>query len=159
MGLFDLFKKSPPPVQTPAVKKHVVLVVDDEPFIRESYQDLLLAEGYNVITAPNGLEGVKLATQHRPDIILLDLLMPVMDGMTAIPELKKNPITKDIPIIILTNAGSVENIKQAGYYNVFTFLIKINISPEEILRIIRQALLGRPPSSSYDPTNPPATPQ
>lgn len=164
MGLFDFlsFKsKAPQPTTPPVVPKYLILVVDDEQFIRESYQELLLAEGYKVITASNGQEGVNMAAQYHPDIIMLDLLMPVMDGMTAIPELKKNPNTKDIPIIILTNAGSVENMKQAGYYNVFTFLIKINVGPDEIIKILRQALLGRRPSSTLatsDPPTQPATP-
>jgi CheY-like chemotaxis protein len=161
MGIFDYFKgNTPPPSTPPADPKYLVLVVDDEPFIRESYQDLLTGEGYKVITAANGQEGINKAVQFHPDIIMLDLLMPIMDGMTAIPELKKNETTKDIPIIILTNAGSVENIKQASYYNVFTFLIKINVSPEEILKIMRQSLLGRRPSSTLATTDtpPPAAP-
>ena len=159
MGIFDYFKgNTPPPSTPPADPKYLVLVVDDEQFIRESYQDLLISEGYKVITASNGQEGVNKAAQYHPDIIMLDLLMPIMDGMTAIPELKNNPTTKDIPIIILTNAGSVENIKQASYYNVFTFLIKINVAPEDILKILRQSLLGRRPSSALATTDTPPPP-
>ncbi len=144
MGMFDFItgsKADPVPVQTP---KYTVLVVDDEQYIRESYQELLQGEGYKVITANNGQAGLTLATQYKPDVILLDIMMPVMDGMKTLTYLQSDSRTSKIPVIILTNAGSMGNMEKARNNFAHKFLIKANTSPDEVLGIVKDALSGKP---------------
>ncbi len=115
-----------------------ILIVDDEQFIREFYQELLTGEGYEVITANDGQQGLDLALQQRPDLILLDIKMPVMDGFTMFEQLKANSIT--VPVIFLTNAGDTENVMQANEAAAASFLIKSNIKPEELLAEVKRVL-------------------
>lgn len=145
MGIFDFIKgKKESPVTPPQIVRKTVLVVDDEQFIRESYQDLLTSEGYNVITANHGQAAVTLAAQYIPDLILLDIMMPVMDGMRALAFLQSDPKTSHIPVIILTNAGSVGNMEKARNNFAHKFLIKSNTSPEQVIEIVKDTLKGEP---------------
>lgn len=79
-----------------------ILVVDDEPDIVRILKHLLEKNNYTVITAPDGEFGVRLAIEERPDLILMDILMPVKDGIEAFGEISKNPATSQIPVIFLT---------------------------------------------------------
>lgn len=86
-------------------KKMLVLLVDDEPEILDLYTVVLVREGLDVITAPNGKEGVMMAKARKPDLILLDLKMPIMDGIEAFDKLKEDPETKEIKVVFLTAFG------------------------------------------------------
>lgn len=90
-----------------------ILVVDDEPDIVFLIKSRLEANGFEVDGAYNGKEGVEKAVTYQPDMILLDLMMPVMDGYEAGEKLKENPETADIPIILFT-AASAEEVTQKG---------------------------------------------
>jgi len=80
----------------------LILLVDDEPDILSVYKTKLEREGFSVITAADGTEALRLAAERRPDLILMDMKMPVMDGITAQLELKNNPVTKGIKVVFLT---------------------------------------------------------
>ncbi len=86
-----------------------VLVIDDEPVVRQVVNRLLTGEGYQVIEAPYGQAGYQLAISEKPNIILLDLMMPVMDGFQVLSKLKSNPETRPIPVIILTGKIDAES--------------------------------------------------
>lgn len=95
----------------------VILIVEDEPRNRKLFRDLLQLKGYATLEATNGKQGVKIAREKKPDLILMDILMPVMDGLEATRILKTDAETKDIPIIALTSyamKGDEERIRQAG---------------------------------------------
>lgn len=98
-----------------------ILAVDDTPADLKLIERALVSGGYKVITAKDGEEAVKIAHVHKPDLIFMDIMMPKMDGYTACSEIKKDPKTKDIPIIMLTCLGQelnrelAENIGAAGY--------------------------------------------
>jgi len=94
-------------------KKKCILVVDDEPDIVTLIKSRLEANGYEVISAYNGKDGYEKAVESNPDMILLDLMMPIMDGYEAGRKLKDNPKTKDIPIILFT-AASAEEVAKKG---------------------------------------------
>jgi DNA-binding response OmpR family regulator len=130
-------KKINQPVNRPPKK---LLIVEDEPILREMYQDKFKLEGFAVITAENGHVGLEKAIEYKPDVILLDLMMPVMDGKTMLRKLRALPQYKKTPVFVLTNAGEAENIREAHlYYDAIEFLIKSNISLEEIvLKVKRQ---------------------
>ena len=86
-------------------KKMLILLVDDEPDIIGLYSTVLQREGHNVITAKNGMEGFIMAKEKQPDLILLDLKMPIMDGVETLVKLKEDPATKNIKVIFLTAFG------------------------------------------------------
>ena len=83
-------------------KQKLILVVDDEPDLLKTYQIKLERSGFKVITASNGKEGVDAAAANHPDLVLMDVKMPVMDGATAQQEILNNPATKDIKVVFLT---------------------------------------------------------
>lgn len=142
MGLLNFIKKPPPGSQAPAPEqqKYTVLVVDDEQYLREFYQELLTRNGYQVLTASNGQEALTTVSQTTPHLILLDIMMPVMDGMEVLKNLWENNLTKKIPVIVLTNAGDLNNMDKAKFYSTYKFLIKSNVAPEEILKEVNDAI-------------------
>lgn len=100
---------------------HTVLVVDDDPIIVKLLSMTLAVNEYQVITAPNGEEGLKKALEKQPDIILLDIMMPIMDGLTMLEELRKK---SDIPVIIISAFGSPEKVEKARELGIECFLSK-----------------------------------
>lgn len=149
MHLFNLFKKViPKETQTQEIKRTRVLVVEDETDIRDVYVELLQAENFEVLTAGNGQEALKIAFEQNPSVIILDIIMPVMDGMQVLEQLKNNDKTKNIPVVVLTNAGNIDNMENAKYHRAYRFLIKSNIVPAEIIRATKDALAAVAPRSS-----------
>jgi CheY-like chemotaxis protein len=90
-----------------------LLIVDDEVAILEALTDILSVEGYEVATAANGAEGLKRAGEERPDLILLDLMMPVMDGQEMLRRLKESPDLRGIPVVVMS-AGRVSKSELQG---------------------------------------------
>jgi DNA-binding response OmpR family regulator len=121
---------------TPAKKK--VLIVEDEKMLSDALAYKLTNSGFTVLTAENGEIGLETAVAQKPDIILLDLMMPIMDGKTMLRKLRDFPQFKTLPVIILTNAGDVHNMMETKtYYNANDFLIKSNITPDLVVKKIR----------------------
>jgi len=119
----------------------LVLLVDDYPDAREMYSQYLEFSGFTVVQAANGLEALQRAAEHAPDIILMDLSLPVMDGWEATRRLKSNARTATIPVVALTGhalAGISEGARQAG---CDAFVTKPCL-PEDLVKEIR-AILGR----------------
>ena len=111
---------------------------DSDQILREMYKDKFIKEGFEVITAEDGKKGLEMVLFQNPDIILLDLMMPVMDGKTMLGRLRAFPQYKKLPVIVLTNAGEVENIRETQRYdNACEFLIKSNISIDEIVKKVK----------------------
>jgi len=112
-----------------------VLIVEDEPILREMYQDKFVHEGFVVVTAENGKVGLEKTLSEKPDVIILDLMMPVMDGKVMLQKLREYPEFKKLPVMILTNAGEVENIRETQRYdNAREFLIKSNVTVDEVVK-------------------------
>lgn len=114
-----------------------VLLIEDEVFISDLYKRILLQSGINVLTALNGADGVNLA-QQKPDLILLDIMMPKMHGIDVIKSLKADPATKDIPIVLLTNLGNERIIKQAFDMGVQGYFLKLKISPYDLVEQVKE---------------------
>lgn len=114
--LYEFMKKNNIPVleKTELVRKKIIIVDDDEQ-VCESITKYLRSTDYNydVLTAKNGFEAGSLVAQFIPDIIILDLVMPGMDGFDICRKIKRNPLTKNMKIVILTGYGSDENVKKA----------------------------------------------
>ncbi len=118
--------------------KKKILVVEDAQLFRAMYEDKLKMEGYDVWTAADGLEGLKLALEVIPDLILLDLVMPRMGGLEVLKRLKSDPRTKDIPVVVLSNLEDAEGIKEAIEQGAEDFLRKTVSSPAEVTAKIKK---------------------
>jgi len=123
-----------------------ILVVDDEVAIVRVLRDRLEMEGFEVLVAYDGAEGVEVARRERPDLIILDIIMPHMDGLTAARILREDPETAHIPIVMLTARGQESDEKagyQAGAVRYFTKPFSIRQLVREIQAILAET---RPPS-------------
>lgn len=129
------------PAQT-QVPKTILLVEDEKPFsniLEARFTD----EGFKVIKATDGEEGLNMAAKFIPDIILLDLMMPHMDGRSMLRKLREIPECKTIPVIVLTNAGEIENIRETQFYSdAAEFLIKSNVTLDEIVAKVKTHALA-----------------
>jgi two-component system nitrogen regulation response regulator NtrX len=117
-----------------------ILIIDDETSIRDSLAGALSDEGYRTITAHNAITGIELAQKHDPSLILLDIWMPEMDGMTALQELKKRGV--DSPVLIMSGHGNIETAVKATKLGAFDFMEK-PIELDRLLVLIRNALSAR----------------
>lgn len=121
------------------VKKEV-LIVDDDPLFRQIYQDVLEKNNFLVTTASNGQEALESVNKKKPNAILLDITMPVMDGLEVLRQLWDSNVTNEVPVIVLTNAGDVKNMERAQFYSSYKFYVKSNVTPEEILKTLKEAI-------------------
>lgn len=119
-----------------------ILIVDDEPHIRRVTELSLKRGGHEILIGRNGREGVELARLEQPALIVMDVLMPEMDGFAALRELKQDPRTSAIPVIMLTARGHVLTREEAGNYGATLFLTK-PFSPAQLL-LEANRLIERP---------------
>jgi DNA-binding response OmpR family regulator len=123
-------------------EKKKILIVEDDPFIRDIYQVKFSQEGFAVIMADNGVEALKKLEQSAPDIILLDIIMPYMDGIETLKNIKSNENWKKIPIIMLTNISEKIKVNESEEYGVNDYLIKSQFTPSEVVGKVN-ALLNK----------------
>jgi len=117
-----------------------ILLVEDEENLSSITADVLESEGFNVIKAKNGEEGLKNALEFKPDLILTDIIMPVMDGITMLRKLRENEWGKTAKVIILSNLGDPEEINKAMSNEVFDYLIKVSWGPKELVELVKKKL-------------------
>jgi len=117
-----------------------ILFIEDESALQKTFGDLLTQQGYEMISALDGEVGLRLAKEKKPDLILLDLILPKRHGLRVLEELKKDPETKEIPVIVLTNLEEMENIDKTLEAGADTYLVKANYQLEEVLEKIKTAL-------------------
>lgn len=117
-------------------KKPRILVVEDDPHIRRIMSMGLKLEGYDVITAENGLEGIEKFTSYGADAITLDLMMPVMDGLTFIQKLRSE-INQEVPIIVLTSVDLEDATRDLAEYGASAIVIK-PATVQEIISTLKQ---------------------
>jgi len=117
-----------------------VLLVEDDPFIRDIYQVKFSQEGFEVIVVDNGIKALKKLEQIIPNIILLDIIMPYMDGLETLKNIKSNEDWKKIPIIMLTNISEKEKISESEKYGVSNYLIKSHFTPSEVVDKVKNLL-------------------
>lgn len=121
-------------------QKHI-LVIDDDESIREALAESLAVAGYAVDTAPNGKEGLGKILADKPDLILLDIIMPEMNGWAVLDEIKKDDEAKEIPVIVLTNLDGVENISKALERDAHEYIVKGDTDIKDILAMVKRKLL------------------
>ncbi|MFA5176805.1 MAG: response regulator [Candidatus Omnitrophota bacterium] len=117
-----------------------ILIVDDDEKMRWLYQDILSSEGFDVLTAGNGEDGLKLAIENKPDLILLDVMMPHKKGSEMSEDLLDNNRTKDIPVIYLTSIITEEEVKAQQGKVSGRFIISKSSNRAELVRRINEVL-------------------
>lgn len=117
-----------------------ILFIEDESALQKTFDDILQREGYEVISALDGEIGLRLAKTKNPDLILLDLILPKLNGFDVLKKLKEDEKTKEIPVIVLTNLEEMSNIEKALELGSTTYLIKANYSLKEVIEKIKKAL-------------------
>src|SRR3989338_5449825 len=117
-----------------------ILIVEDEISLLKALEEKFIYEGFDVLKARNGEDGLRLAVDAKPDVILLDIIMPKMDGITMIKELRKNEWGRTAKIILLTNLSSPETVTEAIQQNVFDYLVKTNWKLESIVIKVKTIL-------------------
>ena len=118
-------------------EKKKILIVEDEEMLSTMYKVKFENEGYEVFTASNGTDGLAIAVQHPLDLILLDIIMPKIDGFAVLKKLKENAKTKSIPVILLTNLGQDEDISRGKELKAAGYLIKANNTPSEVVAKVK----------------------
>ncbi len=117
-----------------------VAIIEDDVAISQMYRIKFEAEGYQVETAENGVTGLALVEKIRPDIVLLDLMMPQMTGAEMLAELRKTDWGKDLKVIILTNMGEQEAPEIIKSLNVSAFIVKADMTPRQVAELVKKQL-------------------
>lgn len=122
------------------MEKKYILIIEDDKSLRDALKDRLLNEGFGILEARNGEEGLFVALDKKPDLILLDIVMPRMDGITMLDKLRKEEAGKNIPVIMLTNLEDTENVGSVVEKGVTNYLVKSNWKIDEVVSKIEKAL-------------------
>ncbi|MCH7529981.1 response regulator [Patescibacteria group bacterium] len=117
-----------------------ILIVEDDKSLRTLLTDILKKENFEVFNAEDGVQGIEIAKERNPDLILLDLEMPGIGGLTVLKKLRSDDRTKDISIIVLTNSADVENISEAMSGEVLTYLVKTDWELPDVVDKVKETL-------------------
>lgn len=115
-----------------------VALIEDDQMLSEMYQIKFKKDGFKIVSAPDGAEGIALVEQEHPDVILLDVIMPKMDGFHVLKTLRGKGL--DTPIILLTNLGQEEDIQKGRDLGATDYFVKSNFTPEAIVEKVQQVL-------------------
>ena len=117
-----------------------IAIIEDDQVISQMYRMKFEADGFDVQLANNGKHGVELVEAFLPDIILLDLQMPEMNGVEALEIIRANDWGKNIPVMILTNLGEEEAPKELRGLGIHSYIVKANLTPRQVAQRVREAL-------------------
>ena len=117
-----------------------ICIIEDDPAIQLMYKMKLEHEGYDVRSASNGVEGLEIIKSFRPELILLDLRMPVMDGSEMLEKLRTTPWGSNIRVVILTNISKGEAPQNLRFLAVDRYVVKAHNTPTQVMDIIREVL-------------------
>ncbi len=117
--------------------KKSILVIEDEPFLGDVLCQKLRAEGFDATLIGDGAQGLKEMTSRKPDLVLLDIVLPTMSGYEVLEARQKNPSIASIPVIIISNSGQPVEISRTRTLGVVDYLIKAQMDPEEVLAKVR----------------------
>lgn len=123
-----------------ANQQYKILLVEDDHVIRSIYETILSQEGFNLVVAVDGVEGLEAAEAQFPSLILLDLMMPNLDGVGMLKKLRQTDWGKGIPVVILTNIGPNEITADIKKLNVMDTLVKVDLSPSELIEKVQNYL-------------------
>lgn len=117
-----------------------ILIVEDEEILLKDLADKFTETGFEILTAKDGQEGLNVAFKNHPDLILLDIVMPVMDGMTMLYQLRRDPWGKEVEVILLTNLSDSDKIADSYSEGVHDYLVKSDWSLDDIMAKVKGKL-------------------
>lgn len=116
-----------------------ILFIEDEPTLQKAVGEILTQEGFKIFGALDGEKGLELIKEEKPDLVLLDLILPKKDGFEVLKEIKESEELKDIPVIILTNLEGIGDVKRALSLGATTYLVKANYELDDVVNKIKEA--------------------
>lgn len=119
-----------------------ILIIEDDPLMARLYQKAFTFEGYEVETAADGQEGIDKVRSIKPTLVLLDVMMPKMNGLEVLAKLKSDPETKSIPVIILTNLAGEKDTENALSKGAVKYIIKSEYEPKQVTNMVKEVLAG-----------------
>lgn len=119
-----------------------ILVVEDDPLMSRMYQKIFTFEGYEVEMASDGQEGLDKAREVKPTLMLLDVMMPKLNGLQVLEKLKSDPETKAIPVVMLTNLAGEQDAESALTKGAIKYIIKSEHDPKEVADMVKEILAG-----------------
>ncbi|MBM3256631.1 MAG: response regulator [Candidatus Moranbacteria bacterium] len=120
-----------------------VLIIEDDPFIADVYVLKLESEGYSVETAEDGAKGMEKLKNKKYDVVLLDIIMPNMDGFKVLERIKMAPELNKIPVVILTNLSQKKDIQKGIDLGAADYIVKTKFTPTEVIKTINKVLEGK----------------
>ena len=128
-------------------QKKKILLIEDEDFIRDLYKRQIGLAGFDIDAFPNGKSGLDSARQTKYDLVLLDIMLPDLNGLEILKELKQNEQTKNFPVILLTNLGQDSVQKEGAALGASGYLIKASYTPNQIVEEVKKILSNPTPSA------------
>lgn len=120
-----------------------VLLIEDDPFLSEIYVAKFSESGFEVLIAQDGALGLAKIKEQAPDVIVLDIVMPNMDGFEILRALKQDPKAKYIPVVILSNLGEQENVQKGLDLGAVAYIVKAHYTPTEVVARVTEILAGK----------------
>jgi len=121
-------------------KNKKILIVEDDKFLRELISQKLVKEKFDIAEAVDGEQAVKKVKDVNPDLILLDLILPGIDGFEVLTKIKEDPVLAEVPVIILSNLGQKDDIEKGLNLGATDYLIKAHFTPSEIIEKVKKNL-------------------
>lgn len=119
-----------------------ILIVEDDPLMQRMYQKAFTFDGYEVIVAGDGVEGIDKARSEKPTAILLDVMMPKMNGLDALAKMKSDPDLKKLPVIMLTNLAGSADAEKALELGAVKYIVKSEQEPKEVVKMVKEIVAG-----------------
>jgi CheY-like chemotaxis protein len=117
-----------------------ILLIEDDKFLRELMNKKLMTLGYDVVSAADGESGLVMIKETKPDVVLLDLILPGINGFEVLEKAKQDPEIANIPVVILSNLGQGEDIEKGLALGAKDFLVKAHFTPQEIVNKLKSIL-------------------
>ena len=119
-----------------------ILIVEDDPLIMRLYQKIFVLEGFEVVQAANGEEGLEKAKSVMPTLIVLDIMMPKMNGLELLMKLKSDDQTQKIPVVMLTNLAGTHDAEKALTEGAVKYIIKSEFTPKQVVNLVQEIIAG-----------------
>lgn len=119
-----------------------ILIIEDDPLMARLYEKAFRFEGYDVDVAGDGLEGLDKVRNNKPTLVLLDIMMPKMNGLEVLAKLKSDPDTRHVPVVILTNLAGEKDTEDALTKGAVKYIIKSEYEPKQVTGMVKEVLAG-----------------
>lgn len=119
-----------------------ILIIEDDPLMQRMYQKAFTFDGYDVLVAGDGVEGLDKARSEKPTAVLLDVMMPKMNGLDALAKMKSDPDLKKLPVIMLTNLAGSADAEKALELGAVKYIVKSEQEPKEVVKMVKEIVAG-----------------